>query len=66
MKGWTPGYHLYQHCTKPELYIEVVTYENDGHFYYKKFTQDTRNDFKLLKIRKASLLQMLTDYEEVE
>lgn len=69
MTAWKNQILLYRHKEKhfrlQRIYLEVVTYGNDGHFYYKIFTADTRYDFKLRKIHKADLLNLLQDYEQV-
>ena len=60
--------HYYQNIENPAIYIEVVTYPQDGHFYYKEFTGSYTyyNYSKLVKIRKGDLLTMLKDYIEIE
>ena len=57
--------YYFQNIHQPHIFIEVVTYFNDGHFYYKKYTKDTYDDFKLKRIRKDELYKMLEDYQIV-
>lgn len=60
------GMYFYQNIQDYRIYIEVATYPNDGHFYYKRFTKDTYDDFKFKRIRKSDLLEILKDYTEVK
>lgn len=65
MKAHQSKIRLYRCINDPLMLIEVVTYANDGHFYYKKYPRGYQYDYKFRRITKQKLEDILKHYEPI-